>query len=108
MRDVALNASFVSLFLRAGYGPRSPWSLHFLKVVDERLSSERVPHPTARSRSEYQLHFFFLRAGCGPADLAPSWSLPFSRDVNGVLVRSGCRTPPQEVTLPSFRLDRVS
>ncbi|KAF3507179.1 hypothetical protein F2Q69_00009830 [Brassica cretica] len=53
-------------FLRAGYGPRSPWSLHFLKVVDERLSSDRVPHPAAGRRSEYQLHFFFLGTGCGP------------------------------------------
>ncbi|KAF3519451.1 hypothetical protein DY000_02059853 [Brassica cretica] len=66
LRDVAPNASFVSSFLRAGCGPRSPWSLHFLKVVDERLSLERVPHPAAGRRSEYQLHFFFLCAGCGP------------------------------------------
>ncbi|KAF3524465.1 hypothetical protein F2Q69_00047953 [Brassica cretica] len=39
----------------------------------------------------------FLHFCARATDLAPSWSLPFSRDVDGVLVQSGCVTSLHKV-----------
>ena len=61
---------------RAGAGRRSTRSLYFSKVVDKRLSSERVPHPSARGRA------VFISSGAGFVDRSRNPLRCFARSNN--------------------------
>ncbi|KAF3541088.1 hypothetical protein F2Q69_00020567 [Brassica cretica] len=60
------------------------WSLRLSKVVDEKLSSERVPHLALRRRSRRILILFIRRVTCAPRFTPSLWFLKMVDDDVGV------------------------
>ncbi|KAF3492577.1 hypothetical protein DY000_02053605 [Brassica cretica] len=81
LRDVETNASFVSSFLRAGYGPRSVLVAPILERCRRGVGSERVRDvaPQGRSRSQRLLD---------PAALACSRSCSYRDEMSSGLMMS--------------------
>ncbi|KAF3525918.1 hypothetical protein F2Q69_00049279 [Brassica cretica] len=75
------------------------WSLRRSKVVNERLSSKRVPHLAPGRRS---IRFVRNSYGARVTEVAPTARSSFKVRRPRCIAQSGCRTPLQDVALPSF------
>ncbi|KAF3523416.1 hypothetical protein F2Q69_00049280 [Brassica cretica] len=78
-RDVAPALCFISSYCARVADLAPPWSLRLSKVVDERLSSERVLHLAPGRRSKCLLRIFVLRAGYGPRSVLVALTLESRR-----------------------------